>query len=62
MLPFTGLTARCFAGLHVPDPRSLHDSMIAVTALEHGFNSPTRNVDDVAGADMQLVNLYLGER
>lgn len=46
VLAFTGLTAMFCARLHVPDPKSFRDSMIAATALEHGFTVVTRNVGD----------------
>ena len=58
VLPFTSLTALYCAGLHVPDPQSFRDSMIAATALEHGFTVATRNVSDFAGAGVQLVNPF----
>jgi len=46
VLAFTELTAMFCARLHVPDPKSFRDSMIAATALEHGFTLVTRNVGD----------------
>ena len=58
VLPFTSLTGLHCAGLHVPDPRSFRDSMIAATALEHRFAVVTRNVGDFAGADVTLVNPF----
>lgn len=56
VLVFTGLTAKRCAPLHVPDKKSFRDSMIAATALEHGFAVVTRNVDDFQMAGLQLVN------
>jgi hypothetical protein len=32
--------------LHVPDPRSDRDTIIAATALVHGMTVVTRNIDD----------------
>jgi predicted nucleic acid-binding protein len=58
VLPFTGLTGLYCAGLHVPDPRPFRDSMIAATAMEHGFSVVTRNVGDFADAGVQLVNPF----
>jgi toxin FitB len=58
VLPFTDVTAQHCAGLHVPDPRSFRDSMIAATAIEHGFTVVTRNVGDFAGAGVQLVDPF----
>ena len=56
ILPFTELTTPFCAALHVPDPRSFRDAMIAATALEHGFTVVTRNVADFAGTGVHLVN------
>ena len=56
VLPFTeGAAMRC-AKLHVPDRRSDRDSMIAATAMEHGFAIVTRNVRDFEGTAVQLLN------
>ena len=49
ILPFTLRGARICAPLHVPDPRAWRDSLIAATALEHGFNLVTRNIADFEG-------------
>jgi predicted nucleic acid-binding protein len=38
--------AQCCAKLHVPDPRSDRDALIAATALVYGMTVVTRNVDD----------------
>ena len=56
ILPFTELTTPFCAALHVPDPRSFRDAMIAATALEHGFTVVTRNVADFAGTGVRLVS------
>jgi predicted nucleic acid-binding protein len=50
-----GAAMRC-ARLHVPDPRSARDSMIAATALEYGFAVVTRNVRDFEGTGAKLIN------
>jgi hypothetical protein len=56
VLPFTeGVAMRC-ARLHVPDRRSDRDSMIAATALEHGFSVVTCNVRDLEGTGTKLLN------
>ena len=56
VLPFSeGAAMRC-ARLHVPDRRSERDSMIAATALEHGFTLVTRNVRDFEGTGTPLLN------
>ena len=56
VLPFTELTTPFCAALHVPDPKSFRDAMIAATALEHGFTVVTRNVADFAGTGVRLLN------
>lgn len=56
VLPFTELTTPFCAALHVPDPRSFRNAMIAATALEHGFTVVTRNVADFAGTGVRLLN------
>jgi toxin FitB len=59
ILPFTGNTAPICAALHVPDPRSERDAMIAATALEHRFTVVTRNISDFAGTGVALVNPWI---
>ncbi len=56
ILPFTVTTAPVCASLHVPDPRSERDAMIAATAIEHGFAVVTRNVSDFVDTGVALVN------
>jgi predicted nucleic acid-binding protein len=56
ILPFTDITATICAALHVPNPRSERDAMVAATALEHGFTVVTRNGPDFAGTGVGLVN------
>jgi predicted nucleic acid-binding protein len=46
---------RC-ARLHIPDPRSERDALIAATALVHGMTVVTRNVADFAGTGVDVVN------
>ena len=41
----TAVAQRC-ASLHVPNPRSDRDALIAATALVHGMTVVTRNVSD----------------
>jgi predicted nucleic acid-binding protein len=48
--------ARCCAGLHVPDPRSERDALIAATALVHGMTVVTRNTADFAATGVALLN------
>lgn len=56
ILPFTDITATVCASLHVPNPRSERDAMIAATAIEHSFTVVTRNVSDFAHTGVALVN------
>jgi|SRR5215469_12864144 len=48
--------ARQCAALHVPDPRSDRDAMIAATAHVHGMTIATRNVKDFQSMGVDLVN------
>lgn len=46
---------RC-AALHVPDPRSERDALIAATALVHGMTVATRDVDDFTPMGVPVIN------
>lgn len=59
ILPFTENTAPVCASLHVPDPRSERDAMIAATAIEHSFTVVTRNVSDFVDTGVVLVNPWV---
>jgi toxin FitB len=56
VLPFTESTAPFCAWLHVPNPCSFRDSMIAATAKEHRFTVITRNTSDFADAGVDLLD------
>ena len=56
VLPFTDHTATICASLHVPNPRSERDAMIAATAIEHGFIVVTRNTQDFVNTGVPLSN------
>jgi toxin FitB len=56
ILPFTEITAPICAKLHIPNPRSSHDAMIAATAIEHGFTVVTRNDLDFVQTGVKLIN------
>lgn len=49
----TAVAQRC-AHLHVPDPRSDRDAMIAATALVHGMTVITRNLVDFGPTGVQV--------
>lgn len=51
----TDVALRC-ASLHVPDPRSERDALIAATALVHGMTVVTRNVVDFVGMNVVILN------
>ena len=48
--------AQCCAKLHVPDPRSDRDAIIAATALIHGMTVVTRNTDDFESTGVKILN------
>jgi predicted nucleic acid-binding protein len=48
--------AQCCAKLHVPDPCSDRDALIAATALVHGMIVVTRNIDDFKATGVELLN------
>lgn len=49
-------TAKRCAALHVPDPCSYRDSLIAATALVHGMTVVTRNFSHFARAGVKVFN------
>jgi len=51
----TAVAQRC-AALHVPNPRSDRDALIAATALVHGMTVVTRNVTDFQPMSVAMVN------
>jgi predicted nucleic acid-binding protein len=42
--------------LHVPNPRSYRDALIAATGIVHGMTVVTRNVADFAGTGVAVLN------
>jgi toxin FitB len=55
----TAVALRC-ARLHIPDPRSERDALIAATALVHGMRIATRNLGDFRATGVALVNPWQG--
>jgi predicted nucleic acid-binding protein len=55
-LPVDAAVALRCAALHVPDPRSERDALIAATALVLGMTVVTRNVGDFEGVGVAVVN------
>ncbi|MBV9746015.1 MAG: type II toxin-antitoxin system VapC family toxin [Acidobacteriia bacterium] len=51
----TVVAQRC-ALLHVPNPRSDRDALIAATALVHGMTLVTRNVNDFDATGIRVFN------
>lgn len=56
IIAFDANAALCCAQLHVLDPRSERDAMIAATALVNGLSIVTRNVADFAIAGLNVIN------
>ena len=56
ILAVDGPVALCCAALHVPDPRSDRDALIAATGLVHAMPIITRNVADFAPTGVQIIN------
>lgn len=61
ILPIDTAVARRCARLHVPDPRSERDALIAATALVHGLTVVTRNVADFAPMGVEILDPWTFE-
>ncbi len=59
IIPVDLAVARQCARLHVPDPRSSRDAMIAATALVHAMTVVTRNVPDFAPTGVPVLNPWV---
>lgn len=56
ILDVDSAVAQCCASLHVPDPKSDRDALIAATALVHGMTIVTRNIADFHHMSVELLN------
>lgn len=56
VIPFDTAVAQCCAKLHVPNPQSDRDAIIAATALVHGMIIVTRNISDFETTGVKMVN------
>lgn len=56
ILPVDMAVANQCAALHVPDPRSDRDALIAATALVHGLTVVTRNTQDFKPTGVPMLN------
>jgi hypothetical protein len=59
ILPIDREVALRCAQLHIPDPRSERDALIAATALAHGMTVVTRNTQDFALMGVPLLNPWM---
>jgi predicted nucleic acid-binding protein len=59
ILPVDAPVARRCARLHVPDPMSERDALIAATALVHGMTVVTRNVADFSASGVDILDPWL---
>ena len=59
-LGFGAAEALACARLHVPDPRSWRDSVIAASALVHGMTVVTRNSRDFTGTGVAVLDPWTG--
>lgn len=56
ILPIDTAVAQRCAALHVPNPQSDRDSLIAATALVHGLTVATRNIDHFQPTGASVIN------
>ena len=58
ILPVDTKVALACARLHIPDPRSERDALIAATALVNGLTVVTRNTKDFEQIGVTLINPF----
>lgn len=61
ILAIDAVVAKRCAQLHIPDPRSERDALIAATALVHGMTVVTRNVTDFQHCGAALLNPWVSQ-
>jgi len=59
VLSFDTSVALACTQLHVPNPKSERDAMIAATAIIYGLTLVTRNVKDFKHIELDLINPWL---
>ena len=59
-LPVDSAVALRCAQLHVPDPRSERDALIAATAIVHGMTVVTGNIVDFGSKGAEVINPWAG--
>ena len=57
-LPLTRAVALVCASLHIPDPKSERDALIAATAIDAELTLVSRNVSDFATMGVELINPF----
>lgn len=58
VLPVDGAVARAWADLNAPRPLPVIDGLQAATAVVHGLTLVTRNVSDLDGVPVDLLNPF----
>jgi toxin FitB len=58
LVPITAEVCEEWGRLNVPDPRPVVDGLMAATAKVRGWTFVTRNVADLARADVRLLNPF----
>lgn len=59
IIPINNAIAERWGRLNSPNPRSFNDSYIAATALENNMTLVTRNISDMKGLGVNLLNPFL---
>lgn len=58
ILPVDDRAAEIWAELMTPDPRPVIDALLGATALRHDLTLVTRNVSDLEGSGVRLLNPF----